>query len=80
MVIKSAMKFLLELENEKIEKIDSIIKQFDDKYKTFKNVEFLYEEKEEELKEVIVDENKEIFMPQEIKSFVNENKTTLESL
>ncbi|ORX52507.1 hypothetical protein BCR36DRAFT_324281 [Piromyces finnis] len=74
----SAMKFLFELENGQIEKVNAMIKNFD-KYKNFKNVESLFEK--EELKDGnAAEEKEEIFMPQEIKSFLDENKIILESI
>jgi len=79
-MLYSALKFLLDLENDKSEKVDSILNQFEEKFKDFKKVESLYEEKEKELKELNVKDNEEIFIPDEIKKFITENKTILESM
>jgi len=79
-MLYSALKFLLDLENDKSEKVDSILNQFEEKFKDFKKVESLYEEKEKELKELNVKHNEEIFIPDEIKKFITENKTILESM
>ncbi|ORX81695.1 hypothetical protein BCR32DRAFT_268146 [Anaeromyces robustus] len=69
----SALKFLNENDSEMIK---SIIKKFEEKFKDFKNVEHLYEEKKE-LKDLEINNNEEIFIPTEIKSFITDNQNIL---